>query len=131
MASQDVTAVREILADLYYASYVANRDHSPEVSPERWAKLYGFSANTTASFERHYQAERTPHCEGYWSMGGTGVNDIPCLEPTVKCPVCGEESGLCAEHLFHCDACNKDCCTECMEAVGWPCKGCEREAGAA
>jgi hypothetical protein len=68
-----------------------------------------------------------PLCEGYWPMGGTGEHDIPCLEPTVKCPVCGEESGACAEHLFHCDECNKDMCPECVEAVGgWPCKGCEQ-----
>jgi hypothetical protein len=77
-----------------------------------------------AGIPQPFPAKPEPRCEGYVSMGGTGENDIPCLARTVKCPVCGEESGLCAKHLWQCDHCGKSTCVECTEAAGWSCQGC-------
>ena len=44
-----------IIDHLTYSSYAHNRDLSPDVSPERWAKLFGPSS---AAMERRYQQEQ-------------------------------------------------------------------------
>jgi len=40
--------------ELTYENYSANRERSPEITPERWARIYGPSA---VQLEARYQAE--------------------------------------------------------------------------
>jgi hypothetical protein len=47
--------VQEIIADLTYKSYAANRGYSPSISPERWAAIYG---QEVYDMEARYQAEK-------------------------------------------------------------------------
>jgi hypothetical protein len=128
MAAPHCRTTQEILSDLSYISYSTNRALAPHVSPERWAKLYGFPEGTAVAFELRYQAElrkREPRCEGYEPLDATGETAIPCGARTVKCPVCNKESGFCEVHLLECSKCHKKMCSECSEAVDWPCRGCQ------
>jgi len=40
---------------LVFINYAANRDHCPEVTPERWKKVYGPEVD---EMEKRYQAEK-------------------------------------------------------------------------
>ena len=44
----------DIICELTYINYKHNRELSPEISPERWEKVYGES---TPSMERRYTDE--------------------------------------------------------------------------
>jgi hypothetical protein len=33
-----------VISDLKYRSYAYNRQRSPEIAPDRWAKIYGMDA---------------------------------------------------------------------------------------
>ena len=129
MAATNFTVTRlsakEIIADLTYISYTTQRSLFPYVPPARWILVYG---PQVSAMEQRYQAElrkREPRCEGFESLDATGETAIPCGAHTVKCPVCGKESGFCEVHLLQCDKCGKKLCSECAEAVGWPCRGCQ------
>lgn len=41
-----------LISDLNYINYATNRKLSPEISPERWAAIYG---SQSAEFEKRYQ----------------------------------------------------------------------------
>ena len=45
----------EIVDELTYRSYAFNRQRSPEITPERWEKVFGPSA---ARMEEKFQNER-------------------------------------------------------------------------
>lgn len=45
----------QIVSELTYINYAHNRSISPEVSPERWTKVYGARAQ---AMEERYQRER-------------------------------------------------------------------------
>lgn len=52
--SGSLRPIGAILDDLTYASYSANRDAAPHISPARWAPHYP----NAAELEARYQAER-------------------------------------------------------------------------
>jgi hypothetical protein len=45
----------DIVSDLTFLNYAYNRDRSPEITPERWAKVYG---PNTETMEMRYQREK-------------------------------------------------------------------------
>lgn len=45
-----------VIDELIYRNYAANRQYSPEITPERWAKVYG--ENTPAMEARFQAADR-------------------------------------------------------------------------
>ena len=49
------TSYADLIRNLQYASYRANRIAAPEITPEQWQKVYG----ETGAMERQYQAETT------------------------------------------------------------------------
>lgn len=50
----------EIISELTYISYVTQREEAPDITPERWARIYGKSVNF---METRYQAERRVYQE--------------------------------------------------------------------
>lgn len=114
------------IAELLYANYVANRQQFPEISPERWRKVYG--AQIADIMEARYQRQSlrifTPRkvnehvrCDATVDGDAGGPGDgFACNEPTVQCPGCGEESGACEEHLFE----QGDGTRVCVECDGNP-----------
>lgn len=48
-------SIGEILDDLVYASYVANRQAAPGIAPRRWAKVYGPEVD---AMEERYQRDQ-------------------------------------------------------------------------
>jgi len=54
-------AAKQIIADLTYANYRHNRTISPEVTPERWVKVYG---PKTMEMEKRYQEEQGRNQKG-------------------------------------------------------------------
>jgi len=44
----------DFVDELTYRNYAANRSYAPDISPERWAKVYG---EKSAEFEVRYQTE--------------------------------------------------------------------------
>lgn len=52
--------MEEILSELRYRAYRAQRDAHPEKEPGRWARIFGPSA---AQFEARYQEERARELE--------------------------------------------------------------------
>jgi len=47
----------EIVADLTYSCYAYNRTISPDITPERWERVFG---SRTMAMEARYQKERQP-----------------------------------------------------------------------
>ena len=47
-------AIRDVVDKLVYSSYRYNRQYSPEITPERWVRVFGAQA---IEFEARYQAE--------------------------------------------------------------------------
>ena len=47
--------IADLVAELVYASYRANRGYAPAVAPARWAAIYG---SQTGAMEQRYQAEQ-------------------------------------------------------------------------
>ena len=47
--------LHNIISDLKYQSYAYNRQRSPEIAPDRWAKIYGIDAHL---YEVIYQKEK-------------------------------------------------------------------------
>lgn len=47
--------LQPVVDELIFINYAANRDCSPEVTPERWKKVYGPSVD---EMEARYQAEK-------------------------------------------------------------------------
>lgn len=47
-------SVGVVLSELTYISYASNRDRSPEVTPERWARIYPYAD----ILEARYQADK-------------------------------------------------------------------------
>ena len=45
----------EIVDELTYRSYAENRRRSPDISPERWAKVFGVGA---VQMEERFHSER-------------------------------------------------------------------------
>lgn len=87
----------DLTSELLYQSYAANRQYSPEVSPERWQLIYGPQA---AEFEARLQSvldsvfvQRSDYCNGGQSVFGCGV-------PSVRCPGCDDPTSQCADHLW-------------------------------
>lgn len=52
----------DLLLSLVYASYRANRERSPHISPERWRLVYQDVAEHLDGFEHRYQYERRLQC---------------------------------------------------------------------
>lgn len=50
---QDDSAGKEIIYDLVFINYAHNRDLAPDISPERWSRIYG----DTTAMEARYQRE--------------------------------------------------------------------------
>ena len=52
----DITAqtIDETIDRLIYLSYVAQREHSPDVAPARWAVIF----NSWQAFEAEYQRDK-------------------------------------------------------------------------
>lgn len=48
----------QLICDLTYISYATQRELAPEVSPESWAKLLGFTPEGAAAMEKRYQQEQ-------------------------------------------------------------------------
>lgn len=44
----------DVIADLRYQSYAANRTYAPHIEPRRWARLFG----DITEYEARYQAEK-------------------------------------------------------------------------
>lgn len=91
----------KVLDELTYISYAHNRNLSPDVSPERWAKVYGPSARL---MEVRYQAEREQMCEMEYAESSKGACDGGACGRTATvysddlelhmCARCAKESGL-------------------------------------
>lgn len=50
--ARNLSTVDEVMDELNYRSYEAQRRRSPDVSPDRWVELYG---EAVWDFERRYQ----------------------------------------------------------------------------
>lgn len=50
-----ITSLPDLIAQLTYSSYRANRRMAPDITPERWKKVYGDSVDV---MEQQYQAEQ-------------------------------------------------------------------------
>ena len=127
MSAQDTTTTPELspstfptnklIADVLYASYISQRSQNPEISAERWRKV--FTPQIADVLEARYQQAlkkiklslRTVpvglkrnydvRCSVMdVSFGSSGEDDLACGRPTVQCPGCGEWSGSCDDHLF-------------------------------
>ena len=46
--------INAVIDELAYLNYSYNRNHAPDITPERWVKVYG---NNTFAMERRYQGE--------------------------------------------------------------------------
>ena len=46
----------KLISELTYVSYATQRDLAPEISPERWGKIYG--PESVEQMEERYQAEQ-------------------------------------------------------------------------
>lgn len=121
MSAEKSTTLRELfqpptatdLNELFYESYREHRwKHG--ISVERCATLFAqtLTLRQIAEFETRYQYQLlrifTPRqvneqvrCDATidCDRGGAG-NGFACGEPTVRCPGCGEWSGLCEECLL-------------------------------
>lgn len=48
--------IEQIIKSLSFSNYAANRLRSPEITPERWGKIYG--EKQVKAFEAAFQAEQ-------------------------------------------------------------------------
>jgi hypothetical protein len=125
-APSNQRANAHFIAQLLYDNYLANRQQFPEISPERWRKVYSpqladimearyqrqlLRLFTPRKVNEHVRCDAPVDCD----RGGKG-NGFACGEPTVQCPGCGEESGACEEHLFE----QPDGSRVCVECDGKP-----------
>ena len=78
----------KLISDLTYVNYAANRDRAPEITPERWERIYG---PTTPAMEARYQRERSTSCDASEARRG----DV-FAEPCGKKAVAG--TYRCSEH---------------------------------
>ena len=46
--------MENLISELTYISYATNRDNAPQITPERWAKIY----SNVATMEIRYQDEK-------------------------------------------------------------------------
>lgn len=78
--------LQPLVDELVYVNYAANRDCSPDVTPERWKKVYGPSVD---EMEARYQAEK--------AITKAKLAECPC--PECHLPTPGDElhfnGGLC------------------------------------
>lgn len=83
----------KLVSDLVYASYRAQRDNSPEVTPERWGAIFDDSADLEARYQRELAARaKADECIAGIGTDATGENGYQCRKPVVG------DGNLCAEH---------------------------------
>jgi hypothetical protein len=66
----------DIVSDLTYMSYAHNRDISPDITPERWARIFG--EELTQRMERRYQQEKVLRTEA--SLQEDDLNNVKDAE---------------------------------------------------
>ena len=77
----------KLFSELTYASYAHQRRISPEVSPERWAKIFP----RAQAMEARYQEELS-RCQATIVRGSWDADGLPCLKKVA------EGTNYCPEH---------------------------------